>query len=387
MRTTMKQWLPAILGFAFILQSCVKNQPIINNPFGEDKLLLSKVTGTNVPIAWNFFEFTRDSVNKTVWDYSAIYSYGSGRQIWGDYKPMQQVSFVNGGSYTLPAPPGGSWDITYKNSLPDEIIDHSIPGVDQGYWKLYYNEKGQVIKTGFAFSTSAGPTEFEFYGYDDHNNLTDLVYGKYVDTPFYKMTYSYDNEGNLTQWQMLFPNGYTNSSSAAATDFYSAVSGLPKASGSTQRPIAEALKKFAERRSNGKQDLSINNYQLKIPPTKLLGDSNVVYELFLTANITNDGKINPFHEEGRLLFFISSRNYTIDLNAYFLQLEKSNPTYIEYSYPPDFGPFRPRISNYTYTYNKLGYPVTSHEATTDPDDVWFPVDYTQDRQIEYIKNN
>jgi hypothetical protein len=390
----MKEWLPAIFALAFMLQSCVKNSPIIGNPFKDDKLLLSKVTGKDTGFAFNFFEYTRDSVpdgNRAVWDYSAIYSYGSGRQAWGGYKPMQEVSFANGGSYFLPASPGGSWNITYNNNgLPDKIIDNSIPGVDQGYWQLYYNNKLQVIKTGFAFSTSAGPTEFEFYGYDDHDNLTDLVYGKYVDTPFYKLTFSYDEQDNLIQWQYLFTNGYVNSAANTnSLQSVSSVANLPKSKGLMSSPIFEAIKKFATNSgNNGKQNLPAD-LSFKIPPTRLVGDSNVIYENYITSTITNDGKINPYHQQGRLLFYISSRNYSADITANFSQLQKSNPVSIQYIQNPDFGPADPMTSNYAYTYNILGYPVTIHEATSDPSGIWFGSNfsYTQNRQIEYIKNN
>jgi hypothetical protein len=389
MRTTNKHWLFAIIGFAFVFQSCLKNAPILSNPFKDDKLLLSKVTGKNIPIAWNFFEYTRDSVpdgNKVVWDYSAIYSYGSGRQAWDDYKPLQQVSFVNGGSYTLPAPPGGSWNITYNNNgLPDKIIDNSIPGVDQGYWQLYYNNKLQVIKTGFAFSTSAGPTEFEFYGYDDHNNLTDLVYGNTVDTPFFKLTFNYDVQDNLTQWQFLFPNGYANADASLSQQVFPSLANASASEAALSKPIAAMMRNFIAK--NKTLNSASKNLSFEIPPTNLTGDSNVIYQNYFTANITNDGKINPYRQQGRLLYFISSRNYTGDLNAFFWELQKSNPVSMVVTENPDFGTFTPRTSNYSYTYNKQCYPITSHEATTDPDGVWFPLDYTQDRQIEYIKNN
>lgn len=366
MKKTIYSWLIATIVFAFIFQSCVKNTPILSNPFKDDKLLLSKVTGTNNPISWNSFEYTRDPT-LPVWDYLATYAYSNEHVGVENLKPLQKVGFQN----------GGTWDLAYNNLFPYQIIDHSVPGVDQGYWQLYYNDKGQVVKTGLAFSTSAGPTQFEFYEYDVRGNLTSLIYGTHPDTPYFKYTYEYDERDNLDHWEWWFPNGYSSSAESTVTrnakynsstyPGYSILSNAHKVMQSGNKAVAQ----------------SFNNGSSKNAP-----DSNVIYQLYVSIKITSDGRINPFHQQGGLLFYPGDRLYSGDINAYYLDLLKSNPLKVEWILNPDFG-VDTAVSIFSYTYNQLGYPVTRHEEFNDPTDYIFGFGrpYVQDRQIEYIKNN
>jgi len=367
------KFILATLLLIVVLQGCVKdNNPVIR--MQDDKLLLSKVSGENISASWNNFDFTYDPALKA-WDYLESYSYGSEHFGWGNYKPIEAVGFHN----------TGSWNFTYQNHVPDEIVDNSSPGKDQGYWKFYFNEKGQIIKTGLAFSVTAEPTQFEFYGYDDHGNLTDLVYGKEVDTPYFKVSYVYDNQDNLTQWQLLFPNGYTNTAATTGWTIFSSIANSSQAEKAMGKPVNEMFRHFIAKMKDGNP--SAKNTFFKISPTRLTGDSNVIYQNYFTVSLTNDGKINPYHQQGGILFYVANRLYTIDLNDYFWPLQKSNTTRYEADLNPDFGVFRPKVSTFTYTYSKNGYPLTRHEEATDPDDVWFPVDYTADRQFQYISNH
>ncbi len=351
-----------------LLQSCIKD-PHDYNPFEDDKLLLSKVTGVNDGITFNTFEYTRRPGNRFS-DYYASYAYSNERYGWVNYKAMQQVSYAN----------GGVWNFSYSDRWLDKIMDHSIPGRDLGYWKLYYNSKGQVIKTGLAFSEAADPTEFEFYEYDSHNNLVSLVYGTYVDTPVFKQTYIYDNRGNLTQWEAFFPIGYQNLDQKSSNRIFSSLAASPETERALGTRRVELFKQILQKHS------ADNSSFLRTADRRAPGDSNVLYQNWFIAKVTSDGKTNPYNQQGGLLFFPGNRLHSSDLNANYWALQKSNPLLVQYTASPDFGGLT-MTSTFTYTYNNQGYPITSHEDFMDQG-VWWGSEfsYTQDRQYEYIRN-
>lgn len=374
---TKINFLIAACTIIILLQSCLKEGHPYSYPITEDKLLLSKVTGHNLNIAWNNFEFTRNATT-SLYDYYTTYSYK--KEYFGsdDFKALQQVAFQN----------TGSWDFTYQNYLPYKTIDHSTPALDQGYWKYYYNNKGQLIKTGLAFISTAEPTEFEFYGYDDHNNLTDLVFGPAVDTALFKITYTYDANDNLIQWNYLYPIGYTNAAPEIGQRIFSSLANSPKADAVMGKNRAEMFRKLMAKVTT--REIASKNSSFKIPPTRLTGDSDVIYLRFFIAIITNDGKVNPYHQQGGILFYSANREYTIDLNAFYCPLQKSNPLKTELTIDPSigYGDLPPMTLNFTYTYNRQGYPVTSHVDASDPTGIWSPrTSYTEDRQFEYISNH
>ena len=372
---TKINFLLAVFTNVILLQSCLKDHGPIIRPT-DDRLLLSKVTGTNKFVKWNSFEFS--PFNGDTSHYGALYSYGNEHFGFEDLQPIQEISFPNN---------GGNWTFTYPNHLPDKVIDNSAPGKDQGYWKFYFNSKGQIIKTGLAFKNASEPTEFEFYEYDEHNNLTAYVYGTNVDTPYYKNVYKYDAAGNLTQWQYLFFDHYKNADALTNQRIFSALANSPETEKAVGKPMAAIMKKAVT--LSRERNASVKNTFLKTPPTTL-GDSNVIYLTYITSAITNDGKINPYHQQDRILFFITSRNYSADISAQYRELQKSNPVTVTYTVNPDLVTSAPLISNYTYTYNKNGYPVTSHEDTSGDDitSFWYGLpSYTQDRQYEYINNH
>jgi hypothetical protein len=372
---TKINFLLAALTNVILLQSCLKDHGPVIRP-SDDRLLLSKVTGTNKFVKWNSFEF--GPFNGDTAHYAASYSYGNEHFGFEDLRPIQEISFPNN---------GGNWTFTYSNHLPDKVIDNSAPGKDQGYWKFYFNTKGQIIKTGLAFKNAAEPTQFEFYEYDEHNNLAAYVYGANVDTPYYKVVYKYDAAGNLTQWQYLFSNGYKDADAQTNQRIFSSLANSPATEKAVGKPMAVIMKKAAT--LSRERNASAKNAFFKTPPTTL-GDSNVIYLTYITVAITNDGKINPYHQQDRILFFITNRYYSSELNAQYRELQKSNPVTVTYTVNPDLVTSAPIVSNYTYTYNTRGYPVTSHEATSGDDitPFWSALPaYTQDRQYEYINNH
>ena len=318
---TKINFLLAALTIVILLQSCLKdNGPVIRPP--DDRLLLSKVTGTNKFVKWNSFEF--GPFNGDTAPYAVLYSYGNEHFGFEHLMPIQEISFPNN---------GGNWTFTYPNHLPDKVIDNSAPGKDQGYWKFYFNTKGQIIKTGLAFKNASEPTQFEFYEYDEHNNLAAYVYGVNVDTPYYKVVYKYDAAGNLTQWQYLFSNGYKDADAQTNQRFFSALANSPATEKAVGNPTAVIMKKAAT--LSRERNASAKNTFFKASPSTL-GDSNVIYVAYITAAITNDGKINPYHQQDRILFFITNRYYSSEINAQYRDLQKSNPVTVTYTVNPDF---------------------------------------------------
>jgi hypothetical protein len=362
MNQTCKIWLYAITGLTFLLQSCVKDQ----GHFTDDKLLLSKVTGnsTYVPI---YFQYDKQG------NYLVNYTYGSEHFGWDNCKPLKQIRFIN----------TGTWDFTYNNFLPEKTFDYSAPGRDQGYWKYYYNNKGLLIKTGLAFKTAAEPTQFEFYEYDDHLNITNLIYGTSVDTPFFKCIYKYNTGGDLTTFEYYYPISYSKNEATPIKNIYEPNGGssLNMMSGTGKTKLAEMITKLNQRYS-----ISHNLLDNAMAKNSSPGaDSNVVYALLFTIRITNDAMFNPFAQQGRLLFYQTNRNAELYWNDFFIPLLKSNPLTVEFEQSPDIGGLK-STQTFTYTYNNKGYPVTIHEEQNDPDFASFIGSYTQDKQIEYIKN-
>lgn len=362
-----------IIALVFLLQSCVKNGLHLPGNFRDDKLLLSKITGSS-NFTWDRFEFDKNN-NFNLFD---TFFYGKEQIGFENIKPLQHVGFYS----------GGTWDFVYPHFFPEQVIDHSVPGVDQGYWQFYYNPKGQIEKTGLAFSTSAGPSQFEYYQYDDRGNLTSLLYGTAPDTPFFKFTYQYDERNNLVQFEFLFPNGYANSTSSTAI-FKNMLKKHP------ENPIANSLLsklQKLEQRNDQATSLSINKPNNNSATTLSINespDSNVIYELYLTAKITTDGRINPYQQQANLLFYVQDRNYNnFNPDSWYIDLLKSNPLNVEWILNPDFGSDT-ATSTFNYTYNQLGYPLTTHQELDDPTEgvFGFGLPIIQNYQIAYIKNN
>jgi hypothetical protein len=115
------------------------------------------------------------------------------------------------------------------------------------------------------------------------------------------------------------------------------------------------------------------------------GIDTSVYDFYLSAKVTTDGKVNPYSQQNNILFYQTNRWATFyDITPFYLSLLRSNPVKIEYSVPvwgPDIA-----TQTFSYTYNDKGYPVTVHEEFIDPDFA-FVGGYKRDSQIEYIKNN
>lgn len=360
----------------YLLQSCSKSPDHPGYPSFDDQLLLSKVTGSNTKapgysftISWNRFEFTRPA-GADSFIYYAAYDYENSHS---HLSPFKSESFGN----------GGKWDFTYKGFLPSTVIDNSTPGLDQGYWKFYYNNKHQIIKTGLAFKNAEEPTEFEFYGYDDYGNLTDLWFGNYVDTPRWKQTYKYDLAGNLTEWELLFPTGYKNANALAGAKVFASLANSMTGKKNINPQLALMMKKV----STGAYEFNRSGKGLAKPKAShLFGDSNVIYQNYITGQITTDGRYNPYYQRGDILFYITSRYYSADISTSYAQLSRSNILSVSNKMNPDFGDLPAMVSSYSYVYNRKGYPVTSQEVTADPGGIWFGanIGYVQNRAYEYI---
>src|SRR5665213_1463792 len=99
MKTKIKA-LMILVSCAFIFQSCLKNSQHVPNPFREDKLLLSKVSGHfQDDYYWGLNNFMYNPSG----NFLETYSYGN-ESFYG-VKPIQQIGFVN----------TGTWDFTYNH--------------------------------------------------------------------------------------------------------------------------------------------------------------------------------------------------------------------------------------------------------------------------------
>lgn len=350
--------LIATIILIFLLSGCTKDHPV--PPVPDDKLLLAKVTG-------------HSTYSLNPYEYDAAGNYLNNYTYNNDHlTSLKQIAFIN----------LGTWDFQYTNLLPDRAIDNSKPGLDQGYWKFYFNDKGNIEKTGLAFKTTGQPVEYEFYDYDNRGNLISLIYGKAIDNPYWKQTYDYDNQNNLAQFKVYIPVGFKDMAGriSAVNAQSSTLSQQGKFGSNIQGRLQEIINRFLKNKDFAKtavDGVGLNGISG--------ADSNVVYTLWETVKITSDQKRNPFSQQANLLFYANNLNYNADWNANYMSLLKSNPVKVEWIQNPEFGK-SVATSTFTYTYNKEGYPITTHEDLSDPDFLLFYGNYVQDRQIEYKRN-
>lgn len=382
MKNKNSLWFIAAIAYTLLFQSCTKDNPYLHNQITQDKLLLSKITGSvssqssyfyygafNNSYTYNWIGQLNNFGSYDSGIFQINYSYKDNHKGWDDYKPVSQESFINTGHY----------DFSYNGFFPDKVADNSYPGQDQGYWKFYYNSFDQVQKVGSAFSSTTDPVEWEFYTRDNKGLITGFVYGKVIDTFNLKVQYKYDEGGNLSGYEVYLP--------------YYLYSGYPanrnSGEGSKQtNTFTEAKHQLINKKLSllpqpvpGATDRSLNSSLSSAADT-------IPYYLYYTAIITTDHRINPFSQQGNIFYYEANRYYYLyDPTPFYISLLKSNPVNITYQiyigYPTPLGS---AVQTFSYTYNKAGYPVSVHEIFNDGDEV-FHGSYTRDSKIEYIKND
>jgi hypothetical protein len=317
-------------------QNCTPNHSDILN----DDMLIAKVSGNFIsPYIYgtNNWEYANDG------SFNNQYIYGNRQNNREKWKPLQQIQYINTGSN----------DFNYIMNLPEKVIDNSTPYVDMGYWKLYYNNAGLVTKTGLSTSSNSDPAFFENYTYNNRGLLKTLIKDEGPNgEPKIKVDYFYDESGNMTRFDYYFP---------------SSIFGAPA--------------------RNSKQASSIPMFQQifknKGSITSRL-QSQSEYTLVLSATITSDNKKNPFHQQGRLLFYPVNRNYFF--NDFFIPLMKYNPLTVTYTFNPDIYGVYSITQTFDYRYNNKKYPTDITEIVSDPNSFTYG-DYTRKSKIEYTRND
>lgn len=336
---TAKHIFIPITVLCLLLQSCNKD----NDVFRDDSLLLSRVSGQVISpyvFGFNNFEYNTDGSFDTHYFYSSTDAHNRNAA-----KPILKKSYVT----------SGDQDFAYAQLLPDKVTDNGTPFVDNGYWKLIFSNRKLVDKTGRAFNTTGDPIQFENYTYNNKGQLITLlkdpdIYG----SPATKVEYSYDQRGNLKGFNYYFP---------------SSLFGAPqKTSGNTKKPL------FLTKLS------SVSNASQRTNST----EADDAWTLIVSATIRCDDKINPFSQQGRILFYPADRYYYF--NDYILGIMKSNPVSVTYKFNPVYYGDYSIEQSFTYLYNRKGYPVSIREVVSDPSSYTFG-DYTKESRIEYIRND
>lgn len=313
-----------------LLQSCVKDIPF--HKITDDKLLLSRITGkfnSELFNGTNAYEF--DATGK----FNTNFVYGKKAKGFINYRPLKKINFIE----------KGSWDFMYDSYMLDKVVDNSIPQLKLGEWLFTYDDKYQVKEVEITKEALELPSAHEYYTYNQKCQLTELIHGESKAQPSFKITYQYDQHGQLKSFQFYF------AAAAAAR----AVVG--KGATGFRKNMAAARAKAAA------------------PGT---------YDLVFTATVSSDNNKNPFSQQEKLLFYTANRD-NIYFNDFFLRLMERNPLQVKYVFTEAFGGSS-ILQTFKYTYNKQRYPVTIEETEVDGD-LWQFGDYTRSMKLEYVKND
>ena len=374
--------LTSVLISSLFIQSCSKTGQHLPGFFANDQLLLSKVSGSiygsdsnvqfetpllNLPYTYQWTSTKFDLPYSG--NFQLNFSYDSSHP---GYFPIAKESFlVHGGSYNF----------SYNGLLPTTVLDSSWPGRDFGYWQFYFNNRKEVEKVGLAFSVASQPTRYEFYSRDILGQISSFIYGPSVDTPFMKVIYQYDDLGNISNF-----NIYTLKNSTPGYDPLSIGKIGAKFSDTRQKNLQNAVSPNAGEVNKENQTHSLKS----IPPNAA---DTTIYDLYVTAAVTTDGKRNPFSQQDNIFFYQTNR-WTLAFNdptTFFLSLLRSNPVKIDYevvywnTYYPQYFPDVSVTQEFNYTYNRQGYPVTIHENFIDPNEIIMG-SYNRDSQLTYLQN-
>lgn len=284
------------------LYSCRPDQ-IPQIPIPDDKLLLSQYNQQ--------IDYVEDGYSDVL---NQSYTYGPRQgNLFFSSRPLTSVQFPDFGA--------SAYTYTYQNNRPFKVIDNRNPGVDQGYWKFYYDNFNRIAKVGLAYQLSAEPTVFDFFDYNSRGNVEYAYRGETSTNPDFYVKYLYS--GNDLK-------GY---------DYYGKPQTLTKTS---------------------KDKIKLNAARP--------GQSG--YIVYLHVDITSDNKNNPFSQQGKLLFYPSNSPkgpFGGDLSDAYITLMDHNPLTVTYHFNEAvFGPDVTLTETFTYTYNQKKYPITGTNTISDP---------------------